>query len=879
MQEQVPPHPEQVVPVAPEPRARPRWRKYLRRTLFTLLGIFLFCILAIILVPILFEGKVKEIFIRELNKNLATEVVVDQDDIQLSLYKHFPNASLVFHDVGIRESFPNSGENFLEAGTLSLVFNVWNLLRGNYTIKDVEVQDGFCTLITDHRGNINYQFWKSSEGGSASNFSINLEKVGCKNMAFTYQDYRSKQDISLQINDCDFTGNFSSDDYIMQLDGNVLSKRIYISGTSYLVDKTADVTTRLHVNVPTDKYTFENGEVVIDKNTFGITGSITLEGEDYYDLAVEGKKVSVEGLLLLLPGSASRQLGDLKSSGKITFSTTIKGNYNKKTNPAIDMHFDVQKAKIAHKKFGGELSDVSFTGTYSNGDAHASSSSYISIADFSATQHGNPVTFDLDYRNFTDPSIKLDLDGNFPAALILPLAIADVEDVEGEIALHNIHVQGKVRAFSGGSVREAPAGNVQFNGVSCKINGEKVSISEGKAAVQDNQIIFSGIHADIAGSELLADLIIQNWIQHVFPSEIKPALSVNGSITSQDIALDKILAVFSSPTSDDKKASLASNTSALPNENTEKLNYTGRIFLSCNTLSWKKLEFTDFRSDIKLIPGMVYFETLTGKTMGGTYDLDASFREVGQGDLLLEVSGSIVHLNISTLFEVFDNFDQSTLTEENIKGFVTADLQAAKMKWDKDFNLDEKSIYVLTNMQVVQGQLMDYKPMESLSGFVKMKDLRDIHFEDMQNTILIEDRVIRIPAMQIKSNALDLYLSGTHTFDNVIDYQFKLSMADIFMRKFLGANKQNDDYEEDAEGGVNVYVSMTGDLDDPVIKYNKKEAKKKLQDSGLEEHKFIDIFKPDKQYDQYKEEDKVKKDTDQEEQPDIEFLDFDDEDN
>nr|MBP9880354.1 hypothetical protein [Chitinophagales bacterium] len=238
--------------------------------------------------------------------------------------------------------------------------------------------------------------------------------------------------------------------------------------------------------------------------------------------------------------------------------------------------------------------------------------------------------------------------------------------------------------------------------------------------------------------------------------------------------------------------------------------------------------------------------------------------------------GTLTNIDVAQLFEQFDNFDQTTLTEKNIKGRISANLYEMNIRWDKDFKLDEQSIYTLCDMKIENGELIDYKPLESLSGFVKMKELRHIKFSTLENKIEIKDRVIILPVMQIKSSALDMSISGKHTFDDAIDYQFKMSLADMMVRKFLGGNKQQDNYEEDAEGGVNVYISMTGTVNDPIIEYNKREAKQKLKESGLEEQRFIDIFKRDPEEEMFKTNTVPEKQTTT--SPDeIEFIEYEDE--
>ncbi len=831
-----------------------------------------------ILIPLLFENRIEGLFITELNKSLATEITVKQEDIKLNILRNFPDATVVFNNIAIRESVPNSDKNFLEAKEISLLFNVWNILRGNYNIKNIKINSGFCHLITDKRGNVNYKFWKDSESESSSNFQVNLEKVIFTDIDFQYTDFKHNQDIVLLLHECTMKGNFSSDNYLLETTGNLLSKRIKIGSSNYLVDKETLVDAKMQVDVNKNIYSFTKGIVTFDKNTFDVKGSINLDGEDYYDLAVVGEKINLEGLMLLLPGSISRNLSVLKSKGNINFSTTVKGNYGKTTFPAIDINFDVKNGSIAHQKFGDEIKSINFTGQYSNGAQHNSASSFIVVKDFSAKQGKNPVTLALEYRNFTNPTINLQLDGNFPASILIPLAIPNATAVEGEIALQNINIKGNIRTLSSQAYSAQPTGTISFQNVAFVIHDEKVSIPAGSAKVANNEILFSNLNGSFAGSDLKIDLQVTNWIQNVFPSDQKPALNIDGNISSDKIILHKLMAAFGTEEKKNPNPKIAIEETVKSTET--KYNFSGLIELSCKELIYEKIVFNNITADIKLAPGLLIVNNLKGNAMDGSFALDGTLREIGSGDMLLQTSGTLNNIDVAQLFYQFNNFDQNTLTNNNLKGRITANIYDLSATWSDKFVLKEESIYTLCDMKIENGELINYKPLESLSAFVDLKDLKHITFSTLENKIEIKDRVVNLPAMQIRSSAVDLYMSGKHTFDDVIDYQFKLSLADIMVRKFLGGNKQNDNYEEDSEGGVNIYVSMTGTVNNPILKYNKREAKQKLKESdpeGYHEQRFIDIFKKDPEEGSFKKDDiKSTKKSEKTETVEPEFIEFDD---
>jgi len=103
----------------------------------------------------------------------------------------------------------------------------------------------------------------------------------------------------------------------------------------------------------------------------------------------------------------------------------------------------------------------------------------------------------------------------------------------------------------------------------------------------------------------------------------------------------------------------------------------------------------------------------------------------------------------------------------------------------------------------------------------------------MSNELVIKNGVLFIPEMTIKSNALDVTLSGEHHFDNEIDYHF-----DFRFRELKGKNNQTEFGEIiDDRTGFIVYLRMYGDLDNPNFAWDK--AQKKINKQKEREQEII----------------------------------------
>jgi len=197
------------------------------------------------------------------------------------------------------------------------------------------------------------------------------------------------------------------------------------------------------------------------------------------------------------------------------------------------------------------------------------------------------------------------------------------------------------------------------------------------------------------------------------------------------------------------------------------------------------------------------------------------------------------------LLKEFNNFDQTEFTPEILMGEITTTLNYS-MYFDRFFNVLEDSIFSLAQIQIKNGRLRNYKPMESLSSFVELDDLKDIKLKEMSNTVEIRDRTIYIPTTEVQSNAMNLTIGGTHNFDNFMDYRLKIRITELLASKSGWVKKKKEcQLEENKEGGLSAYVIMVGTPDDLKIKYDRKTVQENIKKEIKKETKnfFQDLKK------------------------------------
>jgi hypothetical protein len=94
--------------------------------------------------------------------------------------------------------------------------------------------------------------------------------------------------------------------------------------------------------------------------------------------------------------------------------------------------------------------------------------------------------------------------------------------------------------------------------------------------------------------------------------------------------------------------------------------------------------------------------------------------------------------------------------------------------------------------------------------------------------------------MEIKSNALSLRLSGTHSFENQIDYHLQMLLSDFIKKKSkrLG-DERFGEIEPDGSGNTKLFIRMYGDAANPKFSLDKQMIKRKITEDFKNERKEV----------------------------------------
>ena len=257
--------------------------------------------------------------------------------------------------------------------------------------------------------------------------------------------------------------------------------------------------------------------------------------------------------------------------------------------------------------------------------------------------------------------------------------------------------------------------------------------------------------------------------------------------------------------------------------------------IKTDKLIYGQFEAENITGQVEVEKTQAFLKNISMGTMSGQMILNGTISDAGSEQIRTVAHASLKGIDVKQCFIECDNFGQTYITDKYIQGRLDAEVDYSALL-NKDYTIDTKSIVCDADLTIYDGNVNQFPQFIRLGKFLKVKSLDNINFSEYSNHIYIRNRTVEIPKMDIKSSAVNITLAGTHTFNNVMDYKMKVNITQLL----FGAKKDYEDQfgevEVDKNGGLNVFLTMKGPVDNYEIKYDATGSIKNMG-SGFKDEK------------------------------------------
>jgi AsmA protein len=492
---------------------------------------------------------------------------------------------------------------------------------------------------------------------------------------------------------------------------------------------------------------------------------------------------NMKGAVDLQTLDAALGLKDVEMRGLMNADVKANGMFSmdKKLFPKTNGFLDLKNAWLKTKYYPNPITNINLTANINNTDGKFSSLG-IKLAPFQFNFEGNPVFVTADLQNFEDLLYKVRAKGVLNVGRIYQVFTQKGLDLKGLITA-DLSLNGRQSYATTGQYSKLDnKGTLIVKNV--KANTEYLPkpfyIKEGNFQFENEKMWFRKFFATYGKSDFSLNGHLLNTINYFI--ERKGTLHGNFGLHSNYILLDEFMALKSGD-NDDKSIAIENAKAENPKSSGVVIvpkNLDVALAVNAKKVGFKGLNIHQVQGTASVNKGQIYLKNTLFNLIGSRMNINARYQDE-----------SPLTANFDVALKVMDS-------AKDVSGMVSMNY---KLKGDFDQNMNP--IYPsLEGGGVVNLRDVAVKNLKMLSVIGDNTGAKAFNNPDMKGVNIethIKDNLIHIKEFKFKVSVLRPSISGTTSFNGLLDILVKVGLPPA--------------------GWISVPVAVTGTSEKPKIKF------------------------------------------------------------
>ena len=407
-----------------------------KKKVFLISGVVLATIiLAIVLIPILFKGKIVATVKGMANQSLLARL--DFKDADVSLFRRFPQLDVRLNNLTINGINEFEGKQLLQIEILSTSMALSSLWKSDgITISEIILTNPQFNLLVSPAGKANWEITKPSSAGTSSEtknpMKIELTKVQLINTLLTYRDEKAKMLTGFKNGNFELSGFLKGSDTKLSFKGDTDSIAFEYGGKKLVSGMKVSGEGALQANFDQRSFRFLDNKFNINKLPVKLQGTFVMgDKEDQYDLAFQSTGSTLDELIGFLPQKQQTKLKTYEKVGNLSFTGVIKGTYSDTTFPALAADLKLTDGRLKYPSKPNEISKIQVVASLSKPQGILDSLK-ISVTKLEALVAGHPIVANLSVKTpVSNPFLTGDVVGEIDFATLRQTIPIDSMEIGG----------------------------------------------------------------------------------------------------------------------------------------------------------------------------------------------------------------------------------------------------------------------------------------------------------------------------------------------------------------------------------------------------------------------------------------------------------------
>jgi hypothetical protein len=750
----------------------------MKKKILKITGIaILLIVAALFAIPYFFKDQINAKILESINENVDAKV--DFATADLSLFKSFPQANVTIEKLSIINKAPFEGDTLVYLGELNLKMSIKELFKGKEEAMNIEAissKNGLINILFNKDGIGNFDIaLKNKDEKDASkskSLSLKIKEYKIENYTFSYFDESSKIKMRLDSLNHSGMGDFASSklDLVTQSSAKVsldMDKINYMKKVPLTLDAV------LGIDLDKSKYTFKENKAQINKLPLEFDGFIQLvEAGQNYDLKFKTPTSSFENFLGLIPSAYSGSVKDVKTTGEFSVIGFAKGLYSETTVPKFNIEIASNNASFQYPNLPKSVKNIVIDTKIIN-ETGILNDTYVNLDKLSFKIDQDIFDAKANIRNITkNPLVDAALKGTinlsnlskaYPIKLAKPLSGILKADVKTKFDMESVTKSEYQKIVNSGTMSLSG-----FKYTDDK--GKKLAISQATVQFNPSRINLQEFKATTGKSDLNVTGILDNFYGFLFK---KQELKGNFNLVSNQLAVSDFMSAEATPKEAVSKeamkipaflnCTLNAKANTVLYDNLILKAVSGKLIIQDQKATLENMKTSIFGGTIGMNGSVSTKEKIPNFKMDlglNQVDIQQTFTQLEMMKKIAPIAG-VINGKLNSTIQLFGNLDAKKMTPDlkTISGDLAGQLLST--------TINPSNAEILT----------------ALSSNLKFIDLKKLNLNDVKAKLSFKDGKVNVNPFDIKYQDIIVTASGTHGFDQTMNYNLKLDVP----AKYLGA--------------------------------------------------------------------------------------------
>lgn len=721
----------------------------------------------------------------ELNSRIKGTIKIG--DLDPSFISTFPHVSIRLSQVLVRDTmWAQHHHDLLNAERIYIRLGLLSLFSGSPEIKRVIINKASVYIFSDTSGFTNeYVFDGQDAPKKAQSSASPLPDIELRNVRFV-MDLKGRNklyDFDISRLSCNIKAQGSRLQLNVKTSLLVHSLAFNTENGSFAKEQPLEGSIRLFFDRSAKKLEFKDIVLKVDGNPFSFSGMFDLKGVlPLYFLTIKTNNINFRTAASLVSNNISRKLDSFNIKKPFNISTTLDGTTRPNKIPLVSIDVQVKNNIVSTPI--GEISQASFRAHFSNqvlpSTGKTDANSGFKFTGFSGTWENIPLKSDsVIITNLKNPVMACDIHADFNLKRLNELLGSSTLEVTNGNCNANLIFKGPLQEND--TAVASITGNINFRNAAINYIPRNLMLTKcsGQLVFDDKDFYVKQLKAQAGTTQLLMNGKVENLTSLIDQSPEKLVLDWN--IASPKLNLEDFVS-FLGKRSSRTAVSSKRRFLKLANKIDRMLN-EGSVDLQINAdrLLYKKFDASNVAANLQLTERMVALKNVLVQHAGGSLSLNGSMKEeVLHNSIVL--SSKMNNVNITKTLTAFNNFGQDGITDKNLKGVLSADINITGLITDKA-NIVENSLKGIIDFHIRDGQLINFEPVQKISQTAfKNRDFSDIRFAELKDKIEVNGSAIKVNRMEIRSTVFTMFVEGIYDVKKGTDFAIQVPLSNLSKR-------------------------------------------------------------------------------------------------